>query len=236
LEPIVWDIGHDRKKSIERRKKMKRTILLGVVAAMVVAWSAPAEAQNMVTVRITNVSKQIISPPVVASHSAKVRVFVPGSAASTELSMLAEDGDPSGLATLLGGSDEVLDMKVADGPLLPGATMVFELESQGRFNRVSAVGMLVTTNDGFFGLDNYLVSRNGLNQRMSVPAWDAGTEFNNELCGFIPGPPCGSPFVRDTNGAEGFIHTHPGLHGGGDLSPADWNWQNPVVDIRIMKE
>jgi hypothetical protein len=230
------DIGHDRKRSIERRKKMKRTILLGVVAAMVVAWSAPAEAQKMVTVRITNVSKQIISPPVVASHSAKVRVFVPGSAASTELSMLAEDGDPSGLAMLLGGSDEVLDMKVADGPLLPGATMVFELESRGRFNRVSAVGMLVTTNDGFFGLDNYLVSRNELNQRMSVPAWDAGTEFNNELCGFIPGPPCGSPFVRDTNGAEGFIHTHPGLHGGGDLSPADWNWQNPVVDIRIMKE
>ena len=215
---------------------MKRTILFGALAVMMVAWSAPAVARDTVTVRITNVSKQIISPPVVASHSAKVRVFVPGGAASTELSMLAEDGDPSALAALLGGSDEVLDMKVADGPLLPGATMVFVLENRGRFNRVSAVGMLVTTNDGFFGLDNYLVTRDGLNQRMSVSAWDAGTEFNNELCGFIPGPPCGSPFVRDTNGAEGFIHTHPGLHGGGDLSPSDWNWQNPVVDIRIMKK
>ena len=215
---------------------MKRTILFGVLAMLVVAWSAPAMAQEMVTVRITNVSKQIISPPLVASHSWKARIFVPGDPASTELSMLAEDGDPSALAALLGGSDEVLDMKVADGPLLPGATMVFELETRGRFNRVSAVGMLVTTNDGFFGLDNHLVSRDGLNQRMSVPAWDAGTEFNNELCGFIPGPPCGSPLVRDTNGAEGFIHTHPGLHGGGDLSPSDWNWQNPVVDIRIMKK
>jgi len=61
--------------------------------------------------------------------------------------MLAEDGNPSALAAVLDGSDEVLDMKVADGPLLPGATMVFELESRGRFNRVSAVGMLVTTND-----------------------------------------------------------------------------------------
>ena len=150
--------------------------------------------------------------------------------------MLAEDGNPSALAALLGGSDEVLDLKVADGPLLPGATMVFELESGGRFNRVSAVGMLVTTNDAFFGLDNYLVGNTAQNQRMSVPAWDAGTEFNNELCGFIPGPPCGSPFVRDTDGAEGFIHTHPGLHGGGDLSPGDWNWQNPVVDIRIIKK
>lgn len=215
---------------------MKRTILLGVLAVMVVVWSAPAVAQETVTVRITNISKQIISPPVVVSHSAKVRVFAPGKAASTELSMLAEDGDPSALATLLGDSDHVLDMEVATGPLMPGATMVFELESRGRFNRVSAVGMLVTTNDGFFGLDNYLVARNGMDQRISVPAWDAGTEFNNELCGFIPGPPCGSPLVRDTDGAEGFIHTHPGLHGGGDLSPADWNWQNPVVDIGIMKK
>ena len=215
---------------------MKRTILLGVLAAMVVAGSAPAEAQNMVTVRITNVSKQIISPPVVVSHSWKVRAFVPGEPASTELSMLAEDGDPSALAAVLNGSDEVLDMKVADGPLLPGATMVFELESRGRFNRVSAVGMLVTTNDAFFGLDNYLIKSGGQHQRIPVPAWDAGTEFNNELCGFIPGPPCGSPLVRDTDGAEGFIHTHAGLHGGGDLSPADWNWQNPVVDIRILKK
>lgn len=215
---------------------MKRTILLGALAVMVVAWSAPAVAQETVTVRITNVSKQIISPPVVVSHSAKVRVFAPGRAASTELSMLAEDGDPSALAALLGESDYVLDMEVATGPLMPGATMVFELESRGRFNRVSAVGMLVTTNDGFFGLDNLLVARNGMDQRISVPAWDAGTEFNNELCGFIPGPPCGSPLVRDTDGAEGFIHIHPGLHGGGDLSPAEWNWQNPVVDIGIMKK
>jgi len=215
---------------------MKRTILFGVLAMLVVAWSAPAMAQEMVTVRITNVSKQIISPPLVASHSWKARIFVPGDPASTELSMLAEDGDPSALAALLGGSDEVLDMKVADGPLLPGATLVFELETRGRFNRVSAVGMLVTTNDAFFGLDNYLVGSGAQNQRMSVPAWDAGTEFNNELCGFIPGPPCGSPLVRDTDGAEGFIHTHPGLHGGGDLSSGDWNWQNPVVDVRIVKK
>ena len=215
---------------------MIRTFLLGVLAVLVVAWSAPVVAQEMVTVRITNVSKQIISPPLVATHSWKARVFIPGMAASSELSMLAEDGDPSALAALLGDSDEVLDMKVADGPLLPGATLVFELEARGRFNRVSAIGMLVTTNDAFFGLDNFLIENGAQNQRMSVPAWDAGTEFNNELCGFIPGPPCGSPLVRDTDGAEGFIHTHPGLHGGGDLSPADWNWQGPVVDIRVIKK
>ena len=60
---------------------MKRTMLLGVLAVMVVAWSAPAVAQEMVTVRITNVSKQIISPPLVATHSWKARIFIPGTPA-----------------------------------------------------------------------------------------------------------------------------------------------------------
>ncbi len=215
---------------------MKRTILLGVLVAIVVVWAAPATAQTTYMGRITNVSKQIISPPLVATHSWKARIFVPGNPASTELSMLAEDGDPSALAAALGGNGEVLDMAVADGPLMPGASMVFELESRGRFNRVSAVGMLVTSNDAFFGLDNLPIGKGGQNQRVSVRAWDAGTEFNNELCGFIPGPPCGSPLVRATDGAEGFIHTHPGLHGGGDLSLVDWNWQSPVVEILVVKK
>ena len=215
---------------------MKRTIFLGLLAVIVVAWSAPAVAQETVTVRITNVSRQIISPPLVATHSWKARIFRPGAPASTELSMLAEDGSPVELAALLESSDEVLDVAVAAGPLLPGETMVFELESRGRFNRVSAVGMLVTTNDAFFGLDNLFVAGGSQNQRAFAPAWDAGTEFNNELCGFIPGPPCGSPLVRDTDGAEGFIHTHPGLRGDGDVLLADWGWQGPVVDILVVKK
>jgi hypothetical protein len=119
---------------------------------------------------------------------------------------------------------------------MPGATMVFQLNTRGRFNRVSAVGMLVTTNDAFFGLDNLLIWGTNQIQRVSVGAWDAGTEANNELCGFIPGPPCGSHFVRATEGAEGFIHTHPGLNGGGDLSFANWNWQNPVVEMLVVKK
>jgi len=217
---------------------MKRTIVIGLLVVVAAMVSVPAMAQEMVetvTVRITNVSKQIISPPVVASHSWKARIFIPGLVASTELSMLAEDGDPSALADLLAANEDVMDFAVADGPLLPGETLVFELASQGPFDRISAVGMLVTTNDAFFGLDNFVVVRDNQNQRVSAPAWDAGTEFNSELCGFIPGPPCGSPFVRDTTDAEGFIHTHPGLHGDGDLSPANWDWRNPVVDILVIK-
>jgi hypothetical protein len=214
---------------------MRRTTILLGIAVVLVAGTSPAIGQDMVRVRITNISKQIISPPLVASHTWKTQIFTPGNPASADLALLAEDGDPSGLAALLGGDSEVFDVAVAGGPLLPGETAVFDLEVRGRFNRISAVGMLVTTNDAFFGLRDYQIDRSAVVQHTTAPAYDAGTEFNNEMCGFIPGPPCGNPFVRDTMDAEGFIHVHPGIHGTGDLSPSAWDWQNPVVSIKVVR-
>lgn len=215
--------------------KSKSILICGTLAAALIVTSVPALAQDTVLVRITNLSKQIISPPLVATHAWTSRVFVPGGEATPELALLAEDGDPSALADLLALDEGVWDVATAGGPLMPGATVVLEVEARGKFNRLSAVGMLVTTNDAFFGLDNYQISANSMNQRMTVPAWDAGTEANNEDCDFIPGPPCGNPFEHDTDGAEGFIHIHPGLHGGGDLSPGEWGWQNPAVSILVVK-
>ena len=215
---------------------MKRTLFFGALVAILFSLAAPAAAQDMVKVKITNVSGQIISPPLVVTHSWEARVFRPGRPASDELAALAEDGDASALVALLETSDAVLDIAVADGPLLPGQTVVFELESQGQFNLVSAVGMLVTTNDAFFGLDSHFARKNGPAQRLNVPAWDAGTEYNSESCDYIPGPPCGNPMMRDTDGAEGLILTHPGIYGMGDLSAADYNWQNPAVDIVVAKK
>jgi hypothetical protein len=215
--------------------KMKRTLVTLVVVAALVGSTVPATAADMVKVQIKNISKQIISPPVVATHTWRTQVFVPGRAASTELGLLAEDGNPSELAAMLEMDDEVLDVAIAGGLLFPGETVVLELEARGRFNRVSAVGMLVSTNDAFFGLENFQIEGGSGVQRTTAPAWDAGTEFNNELCAFIPGPPCGNPFVRDTTDAEGFIHIHSGIHGSGDLSSNDWQWQNPVVSIAVVK-
>jgi hypothetical protein len=215
---------------------MKRTVTVGLAVAILAAWAAPAMAQRTIQVRIKNISKQIISPPLVASHTWKGAVFRPGHPATPELSMLAEDGGPGDLAALLEADGEVLDVATASGPLMPGSVVTLDLEVGGRFNRISAVGMLVTTNDAFFGLQSYVVTNDSFNQRVTAPAWDAGTEFNNELCAFIPGPPCGNPMVRDTTDAEGFVHVHPGLHGVGDVSPAQWDWQNPVVNIVVVKK
>jgi hypothetical protein len=194
----------------------------------------PAAAQNTATVYITNLSRQIISPPVVVSHTWKVAVFVPGQPASSDLAILAEDGDVSGLVDLLSSHEEVLDVVAADGMLFPGETLSFELEVRGKYNRLSAVGMLVSSNDAFFGLSNLYLDPSQVVQRVMVPAWDAGSEANNESCDFIPGPPCGNKFVRATDGAEGFVSIHSGIHGTGDLLPSEWSWQNPVVEIAVI--
>jgi hypothetical protein len=215
---------------------MKRVLILTMFVVVMVGAALPAAAQYSATVYITNLSQQIISPPVVASHTWKVTIFAPGQPASSDLAALAEDGDGSGLVDLLSGHGEVFDVAAATGPILPGETAVLQLQFRGKFNHFSAVGMLVTSNDAFFGLNSYFIDPSQKVHRTVAPAWDAGSEANNELCDFIPGPPCGNPFMRDTDGAEGFVSIHSGIHGTGDLLPNEWAWQNPVVEIAVIMD
>lgn len=214
------------------------TLALALGALALTALAVPAAAQPAATYRVTvtNISQQIISPPIVASHSWRTRIFVPGYAASPELAAVAEDADASGLLAALGADPQVLDFAIGDGPLMPGASATLEIEVDPRHNRLSAVGMLVTTNDAFFGLNNLILDGGPGVMHVSVPAYDAGSEANNELCAFIPGPPCGNGGVRDTDGAEGFISVHPGIHGIGDLSAAAWDWRNPVARLTIVRQ
>ena len=114
-------------------------------------------------------------------------------------------------------------------------------EGSGRRLVVSAVGVLATTNDAFFGALSLPVppaqirgiGLTSLAATYLAPAWDAGSEANTESCDEIPGPPCGNGGVRHTEGAEGFVSIHSGIHGGGDLSPAQHDWNNPVVLVRV---
>jgi hypothetical protein len=39
--------------------------------------------------------------------------------------------------------------------------------------------------------------------------------------------------VRDTTGAPGDVFIHAGIHGIGDLAPAQFDWKNPVAKITI---
>jgi hypothetical protein len=165
---------------------------------------------------------------VVYSHRWGFSLFKLGAPASKELYPLAEDGDATALVEKLTTSPLVLDYVSADGPVLPGQSVTLKIKANYPFRYLTAAGMLVSTNDAFFALQRWRVPKRSAKQA-TVPAYDSGSEANSEMCAYIPGPPCGNGGVRDKTGAEGYVHIHSGIHGGGDLLPAEKDWRNPVA-------
>ena len=220
---------------------MKR-LIIGLAIALIVSGltlvSEAAHAKDGATryaVTITNITRgQIISPPIVISHNQNFQLFNLGNPATDELSALAEDGDTAPLTAYLDGLNSVYDHNVAAGPILPGKSITIEVKTRGSFRLISAAGMLVTTNDAFFAVQG-VYARPWGNGIVDARAYDAGSEYNSEACDFIPGPPCGNAGARDTAGAEGYVYIHSGIHGSGDLEPADFDWQNPVAIISIQR-
>lgn len=216
-----------------------RFILVSLLACCTLLYAQ----ENTYQVKIVNITKgQIISPPVVAAHHPDLHIFTVGEPAWETVSMMAEDGMAGPLRDELAASDLVNEAVAADGPLMPGQAVTLQITTDGRLNRISVLGMLVTTNDAFFGLDGVLAPARNFKRGGAAPssihfanAYDAGTEYNSEDCGTIPGPPCGNGGVRDTENAEGYVYPHPGLHGEGDISLSGYNWAGAVVKIKITR-
>ncbi len=204
------------------------------VLVLALAPSAPASAQNLFEVTITNLTRsQTLTPPVLATHEAGFQLFVPGEAASPELFQLAEDGVTDPLVALLETIPEVHNVAVGDA-VPPGGSVTLEIEGGALARYLSAAGMLATTNDGFFSVRGVeLPKRGGISVYATV--YDAGSEGNSELCDHIPGPPCNNPGVRFTDEAEGFIHVHSGIHDLADLGASEWDWRNPAALIEIRR-
>ena len=221
---------------------MQLSLLRNVCAAALLT-AALAAAQGpggtMYRVSITNITKgQIISPVVVATHVQHAPpLWTVGSPASEELAQVAEDAVLGPLEMQLGNLAEVLDVKRitgVNGPILPGETASVDVEFTGPYRWVSAVAMLVTTNDAFTGLNGVRGPNVGAGVHLA-PAYDAGSEANTESCEHIPGPPCEMPGMRVTDGAEGFVYIHPGISGEGDLTESGYDWRNPVAKFVIER-
>jgi hypothetical protein len=219
-------------------------------ALLVLSVAMPAAAQDSVVsvrsesqgtmyrVTITNLTRaQVFSPPLVVSHSRRIALFELGAAPSDELAALAEDGMTAPLAGLVEGLSDVSGVAAAGAPVLPGGSISIEVPGKG-YHRLSVVSMLVNTNDAFLALDSGVVPRHRY-QRSSylVPAFDAGSEANNEECGFIPGPACGGAGagVRAPQGAEGYVYVSNGVQGIADLASAIYDWHNPVAKVTIQR-
>ena len=186
-------------------------------------------------VTITNLTRgQIISPPIVFSHHGGFNLFQLGQPSSDGLAALAEDGATSPLESELLASPSVFSVATAAGGIAQGQSVTVEINAGGPFRFISTAGMLVTSNDAFFAARKIRVPiRFGRVSRLAV-AYDAGSEANSESCEFIPGPPCGSGGVRDTDGTEGYVHVHAGIHGIGDLLQEQHDWRNPVALIEVQ--
>ena len=205
--------------------------------------SAAAFAQNpqLYEVTITNLTRgQTFTPVLVASHRAGVSLFELGSPASVPLEIVAEDGDVGPLAALLESNPAVRSTTNSGAPpggfVLPGASRTLTIEGGGGFDHLSVVAMLIPTNDGFFAVNGVEAPEGNKSLTLYSPAYDAGTEANDELCVNIPGPPCGGEgFNASRAGAEGYVHIHAGIHGIGDLAPAMRDWRNPVAKITIRR-
>jgi hypothetical protein len=214
-----------------RRNKFPKPWILGAVALMsLLALSAVASAQTY-EVTITNLTKgQIFSPPIVYTHRSSFDLFTPGEPAIPELAGVAEDAASEPLIALLSAEPRVADVAAADGLVLPGESMTVQVEARGRARNITALGMLVTTNDAFFAAEKSVPA---FSTSVYATAWDAGSEANTQDCAHIPGPPCGNGGVRVEDGAEGYVYVHTGIQDRGSLSPEDHDWRNPVAKIVI---
>jgi hypothetical protein len=218
-----------------------RRIMLALLAAVVfavptAAWSdddgGGTRAWNVTVTNLTRPGSQPLSPPLFVVHSNRADVWSVGEIATHPVAAIAEDANNAPAESALADLPGVRDVFTgAGGPIPPGASRTYSVETRGHFNRLSVVTMLVNTNDAFTGLDS--VHLRGRGDTVATRAYDGGSEVNNERATHIPGPCCNNPFVRDPEGAV--IRMHGGIRGVGDLSPAVYGWSDPVARIRIAR-
>jgi hypothetical protein len=211
---------------------MKKTALILSVALMIsgTAWAGGSKTYEVTITNIT--SGQIFTPVLAATHNSDISLFELAGMASEPLEIQAEGGNPMPLKAWWDSSSEVLDTVVLDGVVIPpGGHETFEIEGSKKFNRLSFSAMLVPTHDTFVALNSMsLPKRSAMTM---VPAYDAGTEINDELCANIPGPCMGEGYSED--GGEGYIHVANGIHGIGDLPPDVSDWRNPVAKVTVRR-
>jgi hypothetical protein len=226
------------------------TFLAGLIVVSVLGATheVPAdegERGRQFAVTVTNLTRgQTFTPVLVASHREGVSLFTLGQAPSPELAVLAEEGDVAPLATRLLASPLVHAVANSGPPpggfVGPGQSKTVMVDTERGADHVSVAAMLIPTNDAFFALDGVRAPRGREVLSYLSPAYDAGSERNDELCASIPGPSfteCGGGGGggKPAGGEEGYVHIHAGIHGIGDLDAGQRDWRNPVALITIRR-
>ena len=221
-----------RKKSILLAGCMLSTLLLSTSQAFA---DRDRDHQFKYKVTITNLTPgQPLAPIMVATHRPGFAFFEEGDAPSDELARLAEAGDGQPMADKLAALSQVDEATVSTtGLTFPGKSTSVTIVAKRPFSRLSVGAMLGATNDAFFAIKNVSLplSRHAISYM--APAYDAGSETNDELAATVAG--LGGEGYSPSDDGEGFIHIHGGVHGIGDLVPATMDWRNPVAKITVER-
>ena len=229
---------------------MKKTTWAATIAASLFTMQTAGAVDF--NVQITNLSNGIYYTPfLVAAHPDGTSLFTVGQPASANLQAMAEGGTISGLSADLQAMGATIAENPAGGLLAPATSTNVDLNTDGTSNdRLTVVAMLLPTNDAFAGLNAISIPTTPGTYVFLLPAYDAGTEANDELLtgGGMPGVP-GMPADPGTTagvngtGAAGAdanpnVHIHRGSLGdtdaaGGtsDLDSRIHRWLNPVVRV-----
>lgn len=216
----------------------KTTVLFAgciVTTALFAAGNSWAGKMPTYEVTITNLTPgQPIAPVLVVTHRPGMSFFQAGEAPAAELADLAEAGNGNPMAEKLRGMPGVSAAVVGSGGTGPGQTTSVMITGKPG-SHFSLGAMLGNTNDAFAGLADVRLPRGRHALTYMAPAYDAGTETNDELCATVPGPACGGEALSPADNGEGVVTIHNGIHGIGGLSAAELDWRNPVAKIVIKR-
>ena len=228
--------------------------LFSAIFVMASLFGAQTASATDFNVRIVNLSNGIYYTPfLVAAHPEGTSLFAVGQPASANLQAMAEGGDISGLVADLTGLGATIAENPAGGLLAPASETNVDLNTDGTANvRLSVVAMLLPTNDAFAGLNAVEIPTDPGTYVFDVPAYDAGTEANDELitgggapgAAGIPADPGGLGGTGGTGAAmadaNSTVHIHRGTLGdldpnGGtsDLDSSVHRWLNPVIRVVV---
>lgn len=231
----------------------KRIALVVFASLPFCAGVAPGQEGPIYEVTVTNLTRgQRFTPVLAATHLEGHSLFRLGQPASPQLRTLAEEGNTGPLMTLLNSMpDQVREAVSSPAPppldrlTGPGKSVTVMVRGGGRFSHISVAAMLIPTNDAFFAVDSIPLPHGSHTVTLLVPAYNAGTEKNDELCASIPGPgftecvtssnPSGDGGGAQVGMGEGFVHIHGGMHGIGNMNAAMRDWRNPVAKVAIRR-
>jgi len=218
-------------------KVFLNSILTGSIMMALSACELAPEQEYSIS--ITNLThSQPLSPPVAMLHKKKFSFWSIGEEASEALEIMSEGGDGSGLLALKPQNPQYQ----GSVPLFPGESVEFTLNTnRDNLKNLSIAGMLVNTNDAFSGLNGIelLDLEEGQSSVYYTYTYDAGTEFNSELNGTIPGPADGGEGYNATrDDVTSVVTYHSGVVSADDnfthstLSSAD-KFDNPTLRIVV---